>query len=228
MKQFVQLRTDRKARYTQKLIPLFGIKQVTEAPQITTLVVETGAQPPFETPTYYQVSREILKKISGQPHPEPVAALTAMPPFVELSTKQAVIALDGVSDPGNVGTLIRTGAGLGWEGCFLTQTCADPFNHRALRAAMGATLHLPLQMGTDEELLRLAQNFSPIVANLVGIPLTQFTSPPKPLLVLGSEASGVSPAIAKAFPNVTIPIAAIESLNVAAAGAIFMYALRAC
>lgn len=226
VKEFVQLRTSRRARYEKKQILLLGTKQVEEAPSLEILLIQKGSQTKATAPNLFQVPIEILKKISGQPHPEPLCALATMPPFSNLKGKNKIIALDGVSDPGNVGTLIRTACALGWEGCFLTKECADPFNDKALRASMGATLHLPLQMGSTQELFELAKHFSPLVAHMEGTPIEKVGPIKNPLLILGKEATGVCPEILEAFAHISIPIQTTESLNVAAAGAILMYHIQ--
>eukprot|EP00884_Botryococcus_braunii_P019687 jgi/Botrbrau1/6401/Bobra.49_1s0018.1 len=68
-----------------------------------------------------------------------------------------LLILDTVQDPGNLGTLLRTATGLGWQGAFLLDGCCDPFNDKALRAAKGAAFRLPLAYGNLEELRKVQQ-----------------------------------------------------------------------
>jgi RNA methyltransferase, TrmH family len=223
VKRFVKLRESRKARYLERKVPIMGIKQIHEAPSCDTLFFVPPLLAHVQAKEYYQVTKEVLKKLTGQAQPEPVAALVPMPKFTNLNHLQRLIALDRVTDPGNVGTLLRTALGLGFDGAFLTDGCADPFNDKALRAAMGATFSLPLDMGDENMLIDLAKNFTPIIADSGGAPLFQWKAVENPLVILGNEAGGVSVIFKNKYPAISIPIQKIESLNVAAAGAIFMY-----
>lgn len=223
VKLFVKLRDSRKDRYAEKQIPIMGIKQVEEASSVEILFTLPSFQTDVQAGEHYHVTEEILKKMTGQPSPEPICALVEMPPFADLSQKTRLLALDGVADPGNVGTLLRTALALGFDGAFLLEGCADPFNDKALRSAMGAALRLPLCLGTEEEFMDLAKNFTPLVADMGGSPLGELKSIERPLLILGSEAQGVSSTLKNLYPTVSIPIQGVESLNVAAAGAIMMY-----
>lgn len=225
VKRLVKLRQSRKERYEQKCVGISGTKQVSEIRERKILLVERGFDCSLSAEETYIVTKEILKKVSGQASPEPLAALVSLPEFANLEGKSKVVALDNINDPGNVGTLLRTALALGYEGAFLTNTSADPFNDKALRAAMGAAFRLPLQIGTEVDLIALASHFSPLVADMEGIPLFEQKNVRNPLLILGSEAHGVSSTLKERFPKVSIPIQGIESLNVAAAGAILLYNL---
>jgi len=142
---------------------------------------------------------------------------------------QRVLVLDGVADPGNLGTLLRTALALGWEGAYLLQNCCDPYNDKALRAAMGATFRLPLRMGTASTLQQLAEeeDWRCWVADLKGESPESVPTQQKIALILGSEAHGVSEACRRLGRAVAIPMpGSMESLNVSTAGAILLYLLR--
>jgi RNA methyltransferase, TrmH family len=94
----------------------------------------------------------VLKKIIGLETDDLVAAEVALPESSSLAGAKKIIVLERLSDPGNVGTILRTALALGWDGAFITPGTADPFNDKALRAARGAPLFLPLRFGTIEEL----------------------------------------------------------------------------
>lgn len=227
VKTFVKLRTSRKNREENRQIVLPGLKLCQEGGELDLLLVKKGTSPPVAAKKTYQVTEAILKKVTGQENPEPIAALAPMPKEASLEGKTRLLALDQIQDPGNMGTLLRTALALGWEGVFLTHSSVDPFNEKALRASMGASLRMPLRTGSPEELINLAkkESFTPLVADMGGVSLDQLNTPAKPLLILGSEAHGVSPELKASFQTVSIPITGIESLNVAAAGAILMYTL---
>lgn len=228
VKTFVKLRSSRKFRYEQKQLVIAGIKQISEAPTIEILLVRKGTAPIKTAREVFFVTDEILKKATGLETPEPIAAIVAMPSWDPLLNKKRILALDGISDPGNLGTLLRTALALGWDGAFLTEECVDPFNEKALRAAKGATFSLPLRMGTTEELLQLIKDerYEAWVADMGGTPLPQVKNAAKTILILGNEAQGVSEGLKKNCAAIAVPIEHIESLNVAAAGAILMYQLK--
>jgi TrmH family RNA methyltransferase len=173
------------------------------------------------------VSRPVMEKISGMQTPEGLVAEIPMPKSASLKGKKKILVLDGVSDPGNVGTLLRTALALGWEGAFLLDEGCDPFNDKAMRAARGATFRLPLAWGTWDEFNILIQEegWKLLAADFVGEEPCQI-SVEKIALVLGNEAVGVSDRGKKLSHPVTIPMPGeMESLNVAIAGGILMFAL---
>ncbi len=148
-----------------------------------------------------------------------------------LSSRDAfILVLDGLQDPGNVGTLVRTAEASGVSGVLLTRGCADPLSPKALRASAGSALRLPhvLDLSVDEALSLLPSGV-PLVAAVahpaakslfgevaLGLPLA---------LALGSEGSGLSERMEQAATErIRVPSAArVESLNVAAAGAVMMF-----
>jgi len=227
VKTFVKLRTSRKFRYEQKQVVISGIKQIKEAHKVEALLITQECKPFCQAGATYVVTQAILKKISGLENPEPAVAIVAMPPQGDLRGKNWLLGLDGLNDPGNLGTLLRTALALGWEGAFLTERCVDPYNDKALRAAKGATFKLPLQTGTVRELIQLAGDFPSHtwVADREGVPIARIPSSTKGLLILGNEAQGVDPLLKNHFPQVAVPISQMESLNVAIAGSILMYEL---
>ena len=225
VKKCVKLRTSRKARYEDRQLLLTGRKLIEEAERVDVLFTINRDPIKCQAAERYLVTEEILKKITGQMGPEPYAAIAPLPNFHNLRGKKQLLALDKVTDPGNIGTLIRTAFGLGFEGIFLVEGCADPFNDKVLRSAMGAALRLPIQQGSLSDLLDLAADYTPLIADMGGTPIHDFPKPERPLLILGSEAHGVSEELKGSFPRVSIPIKGVESLNVSAAGAIILYHL---
>ncbi|NGX37704.1 MAG: putative TrmH family tRNA/rRNA methyltransferase [Chlamydiae bacterium] len=226
VKTFVKLRTSRKFRYEQKQVVIAGIKQVSEAPSLDILLVRTGFSHSLKANQIYSVSESLLKKVTGLESPEPMAAIVGMPDWASLNGKKWILGLDGIQDPGNLGTLLRTALALGWEGAFMTENCVDPFNEKALRAAKGATFRLPLRMDTEKKLCLFAKDYQTWIADPHGKSLNEISSQKNGFLILGNEAQGVSETLKAQFNALSIPIADIESLNVAAAGAILMYNLK--
>lgn len=234
VKHLGKLRLNRAYRYACGTVLVEGKKLVAEL-STTTDVIHVLATDKKLLPRTVHISKaflvneDILKKISGLEHPEGIVAEVRMPstPFPERCTH--LIALDGISDPGNMGTILRTALALGWEGVFLFNNCCDPYNDKALRAAKGATFKIPLCSGTweDLELFIKKNSLTPIAADIAGKPADQAKIPKNTALVLGSEAHGLSQETRRACQTISIPMApGMESLNVSVAGGILMYLLR--
>lgn len=169
------------------------------------------------------VTPAILKKISNQTNPEGIVAEVAFKPAQLHGTERYLLVLDGVQDPGNVGSLMRTAVALGWEAVILLDNCADPINPKALSASKGAIFRIPFVTMTAEELKKLPLPL--VAASLEGEP---FAKKGPCALILGSEGQGLSQAVKALKPQlITIPLMGdMESLNVAAAGAILLQGLK--
>lgn len=231
VKHLVKLRTDSEERYAHQALVLEGVKPIREVSSLITKLLYTPAYAavahsiPGEK---WQVTEAILHKISGMSSPEGIVAEIRMPPFVSLDKAQRVLALDGVSDPGNMGTLLRTALALGWEAVYFLPNSCDPFNEKALRAARGAHFKLTLAKGTAEQLQQWVQTneVQALVADLAGKAPEEVASVSPRLLVLGNEGHGASAAVRGFCQPVTIPMPGeMESLNVAVAGGILLYIL---
>ncbi len=146
----------------------------------------------------------------------------------DLASDAPVLVLAGLSDPGNVGTLIRTAEAAGFAGIVLAGDAVDPFNPKVVRAAAGALFRLPvLSLAWDEATTMLRDDGRPVVATVVADGADYDTVDlRRAAIVLGNEAHGLDPAqAADADLRITIPMAGpTESLNVAAAGAILCFA----
>jgi RNA methyltransferase, TrmH family len=135
-------------------------------------------------------------------------------------SREVALALWRVSDPGNVGTLLRTADAFG-AALSLSPECADPLGPRALRASVGAIFRVPLVRWDETPGRRLA-----LVAH-GGTPLAETELEPPLTFLLGAEREGLPEnLVAQSHEVVTIPLPGeAESLNVAAAGAIALYEL---
>lgn len=233
VKHLVKLRQNRDYRYDQQSVLVEGVKPVHEVCghlHPTLLVAWHESLFPLGHPdeACVLVNWAVMEKISGMQSPEGLVAEIPMPQAASLKGKRRVLALDGVSDPGNVGTLLRTALALGWEGAFLLDEGCDPFNDKAMRAARGATFRLPLAWGSWHQLVQLAaeEGWLPLAADFGGQAPQPVPRGRGVLLVLGNEATGVSDAARRLCQPVTIAMPGeMESLNVAVAGGILMYAL---
>jgi TrmH family RNA methyltransferase len=177
-----------------------------------------------------------FKSVCLSRNPSGPLAVVALPQEYESHTLPAdrgnrILICEDIQDPGNIGTLIRTAAGLDFSGVLLNDKCADPFGPKAVQASAGTVLSLWLRR--TEELVRnikglVNAGFSCIAADVRGAHTLAGLRPPRLALILGNEGNGLSPEIVGLATHVIkIPINArkAESLNVAASGAICMYAL---
>ncbi|MDP1836088.1 MAG: RNA methyltransferase [Chlamydiales bacterium] len=233
VKHFVSLRESASYRDVTNSLFIQGRKLITELNATNKIKVLLVADPTLIPPgiNAHEVligNEAILQKVSGVITPEGVVAEIEKPSWSNLEGAEKVLALDGVSDPGNVGTLLRTAAAFGWDGVYFLEGCCDPFNDKAIRSAMGATFRIPLAKGnwTDLQKMSLERQWTALVGDLDGVPLDHATWNQGLLLVLGSEAHGASPTARGFCTAVTIPMTQqMESLNVAVAGGILMYVL---
>lgn len=146
---------------------------------------------------------------------------------------QRILVLEDIVDHTNVGAIIRSAAGLGFDGFLVSPRCADPLYRRSVRVSMGTVFDLPWtrlsSWPTDLQILRDA-GFSVVAMTprSDAIDLDSFDPPPKVALVLGTEGDGLSTrAIDQADVAVRIPMRnGVDSLNVAAAAAVVCWHLR--
>ncbi|PIA46515.1 hypothetical protein AQUCO_01500214v1 [Aquilegia coerulea] len=151
-----------------------------------------------------------------------------------------VLVLDGIQDPGNLGTLLRSAVAFRWDGVFLLPGCCDPFNDKALRASRGSAFQLPIVSGNWDQLETLRKGFQ--MKMLAGHPesnsegkrssslsqkLADSLVDDHVCLVLGSEGYGISKQSEEVCELINIPMAGdYESLNVSVAGGIFLFMLQ--
>lgn len=230
VKHLVKLRTDSGYRTEQQALILEGIKPIQEASGIINLFYTTDNAPLASSLSgeKWEVSEAIIDKISGMKSPEGIVAEIRMPAMMPLDEAAHVLALDGINDPGNLGTILRTALALGWETVYFLPGSCDPFNEKALRAARGAHFKLALAKGSAEQLQEWAQrkNVQALVADLKGTYPEKISNASSRLLVLGNEAHGPSTTILGFCQPVSVPMPGeMESLNVAVAGGILLYLL---
>ena len=165
------------------------------------------------------VAPELLADVATLGHAPRVVAVYRRDDL-PAGTRDVVLALWRLADPGNVGTLLRTADAFG-AAVALSAGCADPLGPRALRASAGAIFRVPLVAWDALPERRVA-----LVAH-GGTPLGDAGLDPPLALLLGAEREGLpDDLVARSHEVVTIPLPGdAESLNVAAAGAIALYEL---
>ena len=233
VKLLVELRKEASTRVKQQEVLVVGKKLVLELGEHFSFKKVLFSGDPstvshLRSEEFLQVTDGILKKITALTTPDGLAATLSLPQQKDLSKKNYVLVLDRISDPGNLGTLFRTAWALGWEGIYLLPNTVDPFNEKALRAAKGATFHMPFASLSQDELVKLlAKEKQGFIADMHGKDFSKASIKPPLLLILSSEAHGCDPQIKKYASSLKIPMHhKAESLNVAIAGAILMQTLR--
>ena len=178
----------------------------------------------------YLLSAHVMEALSDAKAPQGVIAVCPYPqPDDKPVCGKLLVALDGVQDPGNVGTILRTMDAAGYEGLLMDEKTADPCSPKALRASMGGVFRVPFYRCGDlpGQLSNLAdQGYEIIAGDLRGHPFYERpASKEKKCIVIGNEGAGISvPVLEKATMRLKIPIVGgAESLNAAVAGAIMMY-----
>lgn len=165
--------------------------------------------------------------------PQGVAVVAKIPPLPEPPVPaqgKIVLALDRLADPGNAGTILRSARWFGVTDVILSADCVDVFSPKVVRSSMGTMGHLRLHLGTDLETFArqwLEQNGQVAVLSMAGEDLAGYRPPDGGLLLItGSEAHGVSPAVERLGANLTIQRhGSGESLNAAIATSIALWHL---
>jgi RNA methyltransferase, TrmH family len=169
------------------------------------------------------VAPEVMARLSSLPHPARVVAVFRRADLPRVLDAPVGLALWRVSDPGNVGTLLRSADALGPAFVLLSTGCADPTGPKAVRASAGALFRVPL--GAFEDGVGI-----PRIALVPrdGVPLSEVELPERAVFVLGAEREGLpGDVLGAAERSATIPQSGgTESLNVATAGAIALYEWR--
>ena len=177
--------------------------------------------------------REFLSACDTE-HPQGILAVAERPAAslegLTLPATARLLVLDGIQDPGNVGTLLRTAAALGVAATCVLPGTVDPWNAKVVRAAVGIQFRHPTVDCTVEGLTAfLAQAAIPLWgADVGGRPIDAVVVPARVALAMGNEGAGLSSALrAACAERVALPMApGVESLNVAVAAGIALYALR--
>ncbi|KAK8444437.1 hypothetical protein SEVIR_9G135800v4 [Setaria viridis] len=245
VKHCVKLRLSAAYRRSCRRLLLVGLAPILEMCRfeldaIDYLLLLDGVEVPEELREFcgdvVYVSAAVMKKVSGMQSVDSTEAIAVMHMprhFRDLGSHEdgdslhglfnhpkRILVLDGIQDPGNLGTLIRSACAFKWDGVFLLPASCDPFNEKALRAARGASLQLPVVTGTWHDLHELMTKYN--MKMMAGHPESSgdaskgIQSLSKELadsllneslcLVLGSEGNGLSSETLQACELVNIPM----------------------
>ncbi|PKL42920.1 MAG: hypothetical protein CVV41_12920 [Candidatus Riflebacteria bacterium HGW-Riflebacteria-1] len=178
------------------------------------------------------VPRNLLRELTTVQTPGSVIAyfdpVSQQDADVVLTRSSMVIVLDRIQDPGNLGTIMRTGEALGADAIIMLKGCCSQYNPKAIRAAMGSSFRLPTINAPDHtsaiELLK-RHGFTCLATGMHGKKLPEFSFPSKSAIFFGQEGQGLDEQI---FSECTVTLAIpmqgqVESLNVATSVAVCLY-----
>lgn len=174
------------------------------------------------------VSANVMQAMTDEKTPQGVLCRVKSPETTLQAPTASCLVLDGVSDPGNMGTIIRTANGAGYNEVYLTSDCVDPYSPKSVRASMSGIFFTRIYQADRENLLGALQDISVIVADMDGQNVFTFTPPSRFALVIGNEANGVSETVQnRATHTVKIPMQSTqESLNAGVSAGILAYVLK--
>lgn len=178
----------------------------------------------FESPYKTLVFSEALfNKLSSMTSPDGIGAVVKKMDSEEV-TSPKILLLDGINDPGNIGTMIRTSEAFGFRDIILMPGTVDIYNEKSLRASMGSVFRLNIVEMDYEEIKNLKTSYKILTADMDGLDIREYDKKSKIILAIGNEANGLSENIRNLTDNfVKIPMEGeIESLNAAIAASIIM------
>lgn len=234
-KRFSKYRSLQQNKYRQAygLFQVEGYKMVLEALESDLIVEEiivsesSAYRDEFENPMV--LSDGLFADLSTMKNPEGVMGILHMGDKTGPSEASRILVLDGVSDPGNLGTLIRSADAFGFTRILTMEGTASPYNPKSLRATMGSIFRVAIEAGDENKILALkSQGYRVISSSLEdSVSLRDFRAPDKYILVIGSESHGISQFFKdEADIFIKIPMeGGAESLNAGVAGGILMYDL---
>ena len=235
LQQVRRLLTSRKDRETEGLFVADGTKLLQEAvrwwPGLDTVILSDGVE--AELPLNVRVVRvpgDVMEYISPMKTPQGALFLCKLPEKEPFLAKPGMLLLDGIQDPGNLGTILRTADALNVPVALL-EGCADPYGHKVVRASMGAVFRMPLPRVTWEEAK------AAFLHNSIPVAVTALSDRAKDIrdsdlsamaVVIGSEGQGVRREIIEsAQEELIIPMNdRCESLNAAVAATIVMWQMQ--
>ena len=232
--QMVRLQGSRKLRREQRLFVGDGTKLLREAaawaPDLLRAVVLRAGTCCPELPEHVrvvEVSPQLMEKISSMEAPEGALFLCGMPPAAVPELMPGTLVLDGIQDPGNLGTILRTADAFDVP-VILSNGCADAYNPKTVRATMGAIFRTPPRSMDHETLLtQSGEKRIPlfVTALATGAEDIRRVDLKGAAVVIGSEGQGVSePLLEAANRKLIIPMAPrCESLNAAVAATVALW-----
>ncbi len=240
IKAFLSLK-DKKIRNEEQKFLIEGLHLVEEASKTSLLEAiitsDENLLKKFNNVTSFHVTDAIIKKLSSTTNPQPIVGIVKMPSYDKYLNKLVekedlkLVLLDEINDPGNLGTIIRTTAALGYDAIIMSPNCVDLYNEKVVRATQGVLFKIPL---LKEDLLNVIKVLKKRNVKCLGTALSKDATSIKQVklanrfaICFGNEARGIAkPVLASMDEIIKLEMKNdVESLNVAIAAAITMYEL---
>ena len=235
LQQVKKLLSSRKEREKEGLFVADGTKLLQEAvkyyPGLDTVILTDGVE--AEVPDHVRLIRvpeDVMASISPMETPQGALFLCRLPEKTEFAPRPGMLLLDGIQDPGNIGTILRTADALEIPVALL-EGCADPYSHKVVRSSMGAVFRTPVVQTTwAEAKAACAAAGIPVAVTALSDRASDIRNADlsKMAVVIGSEGRGVRQEVLDAADaELIIPMnPRCESLNAAIAAAIVMWQMK--
>lgn len=244
IKNIIQLKEKAKVRKQKKQFVVEGVKMFSEVPKenlksvyVTEAFEEENTELLFDI-NYCVISDSVFKKMSDTVSPQGILAIVGQKEYSleeildnRSKEKSCIVVLDRLQDPGNLGTILRTGEGAGITAVVMSNDCADIYNPKVIRSTMGSIFRVPFVIVDDlpcaiESMKK--KGVTTYAAHLKGTDYNKGIFVEDIALLIGNESKGLSEDVSKKADRlVKIPMAGkVESLNASVAAAILMYEAR--
>ena len=235
LQQVKKLLSSRKEREKAGLFVADGTKLLEEAvkyfPGLHTVILSDGVEAEISAGVrVVRVPEDVMASISPMEAPQGALFLCRLPEKMEFVPKSGMLVLDGIQDPGNIGTILRTADALEVP-VVLLEGCADPYSHKVVRASMGAVFRTPVLQSTWAEVHAACKEAGiPVAVTALSDRAKDIRSADltKMAVVIGSEGRGVRKEVLEsADAELIIPMnPRCESLNAAIAATICMWQMK--
>ncbi len=220
--------SDKKYRKSTMNYLIEGIRLVRDAirygAQLEDIFIREGAADIADFPKATVVSDKVFAKLSDTVNSQGVCAVVHRVKSELSKPVGNCLVLDGLQDPGNVGTLIRTAAACGFSDVYAAG-CVDLYSPKVIRSAMSAHFCVKLHEANIEEVLATLDGIATVAADMRGDNLFETDLLAPVAVIVGNEGNGLSDYVRKhVAKTVALPMANdFESLNAAVAGSVIMY-----
>lgn len=231
LKQVKKLLNSAKERRESGLFVVEGVRLFTEVPPELVEAVYYSPECPLDLSGYpqaEQVEKNIFRELSDTVNPQGILAVVRQPGLDPVQSNGKILILDGIRDPGNLGTMIRTAEAAGVKMVYMSPDCVDLFNPKVIRSTMGSIFRVPVK---TSELTTVITRLKKAGIRVYGTSLSAEKSYKEvdlsaAAIIIGSEANGISDPVLKAASClIKIPMMGkVESLNAAVSAAVLLFA----
>lgn len=197
---------------------------------INSVILKEGFESTFAEELFqgsiYTLKEQLFNELSEMENSEGILCICKKI-NADPSTGQKVIILDGIKDPGNAGTIIRSAEAFGFKDCVFIHGCVDPYNSKVIRGSMGSIFRINI---IEEDITKKLkeERYTFLALDMKGKDISEFKDLDKTAVIIGSEAHGVSKEMRELADGIlSISMQGrVESLNAGIAASITMYELN--